>query len=70
MPNTFHGTAIDNHDLKIVDDTHIEIDFLGNATLNKFMGVSTVKKDDDFTMLNVSNYLESFGRREASVGVQ
>jgi hypothetical protein len=70
MPTTFHGTAIGNHDLKIVDDTDIEIDFLGNAMMNKIMGVSTVNKDYDFPMLNVANYLEGLGRREASEGVQ
>jgi hypothetical protein len=42
MPPTFHGTTIGNHDLKIVDCMDIEIDFLGNATMNKIMGVATV----------------------------
>jgi hypothetical protein len=28
---TFHGTSIGNHDLKIIDGTDVEIDFLGNV---------------------------------------
>jgi hypothetical protein len=52
MPTTFNGTAIGNHDLKIVDDTYITIDFLGNVTVNKIMGASTDNKDYEFPMLN------------------
>jgi hypothetical protein len=55
MPTTFHGTAIDNQDLKIVDETDITIDFLGNATMNTIMCISTINKDDEFHVLNVSN---------------
>jgi hypothetical protein len=45
---TFHGTTIGNHDLKIIDDSNVTIDFLGNAAMNKFMGATTIHKDDDF----------------------
>jgi hypothetical protein len=46
-PPTFHGPAIGNHDLKIIDGKNIENSFLGNATMKKIMGASTVNKDDD-----------------------
>jgi hypothetical protein len=52
---TFHGTTIGNHDLKIVDDIDIEIDFLAQATMDRIMGVVTVNKDYKFPMFNVSN---------------
>jgi hypothetical protein len=52
---TFHGTAISNHDLKFIDYSYIEISFLGNETMNKVMGASTVNKNDDLLMLNVTN---------------
>jgi len=52
---TFHGTTIDNHDLKIIDGTDVTIDFLGNATMNKVMGVTTLYKDDDFPIFDVTN---------------
>jgi hypothetical protein len=55
MPSTFHGTAIGNHDLKIIDYTDIEISFLGNAAKNKIMGASTINKNDDLPMLDVTN---------------
>jgi hypothetical protein len=54
-PPTFHGPTIGNHDLKVVDCSDIAISFLGNATMNKIMGASTVNKDDDLLMLNVTN---------------
>jgi hypothetical protein len=47
--------------LKIVDGTNIVIDFLGNATVNKIMGASTVNKDDDFPMLNKAIILRVLG---------
>ena len=53
--STFHGPAIDNHDLKIIDCTDISISFLGNAVMNKIMGVSTINKNDDLPMLDVTN---------------
>ena len=46
---TFHGTTIGNHDLKIIDDTYVTIEFLGNAAMNKVMGATTIHNDDDFT---------------------
>jgi hypothetical protein len=55
MSPTFHGTSIDNHDLKIIDCTDITIDFLGNAVMKKIMGATTVNEDDDFLILNVTN---------------
>ena len=48
---TFHGTSIGNHDLKIIDDIDVTIDFLGNTTMNKIMGATTVHKDDYFPIL-------------------
>jgi hypothetical protein len=48
-------TAIGNHDLKIIDNTNITISFLGDAVMNKIMGASTVNKDDELPMLNVTN---------------
>jgi hypothetical protein len=70
MPTTFHGPTIGYHVLEIVNDTNIAIGFLGNATMNKIMGVATVNKDDDFLMLNIANELEGLWRREASEGMQ
>jgi hypothetical protein len=54
-PTTFYGPSISNNDLKIIDDIDIEISFLSNAAMNKIMGASTVKKDDEVLMLNVTN---------------
>jgi hypothetical protein len=54
-PSTFHGPAIGNHDLKIIDGTNIEISLLGNLAMNKTMGASTINKNDDLPMLNVTN---------------
>jgi hypothetical protein len=68
-PSTFHGPTIGNHDLKIIDYTDIAISFLGNAAINKIMGASTINKNDDLPMLNVNNYLEGLGSREASESI-
>ena len=54
-PSKFHGPAIGNHDLKIINNTNIEISFLGNVGMNKSMGDSTFNEDDDLLMLNVTN---------------
>ena len=54
-PSTFHGLVIGNHDLEIIDCMYIAISFLGNATINKIMGASTINKNDDLPMLNVTN---------------
>jgi hypothetical protein len=54
-PPTFHGIAIGNHDLKIIDGTDVIIDFLGNVTMNKIMGSTNVHKDDDFPIFDVTN---------------
>jgi hypothetical protein len=70
MPSTFHGSVIGNHDLKIIDNTDIAISFLGNVMMNKIMGASTINKNDDFSMLNVTNYLEVLGSKEASESIQ
>ena len=70
MLSTFHGPAIGNHDLKIIDDTNIAISFLGNATMTKIIGASIVNKDDDLMMLNVTNYIEGLGSREPSEIIQ
>jgi len=34
------------------------------------MGASTVNKDDDLPMLNLTNYLEGLGSKEASERIQ
>jgi hypothetical protein len=67
---TFHGTSVGNHDLKIIDGTNVTFDFLGNEAMNKIMGATTVNKDDDFLMLNISNELEGLWRREDNEGMQ
>jgi hypothetical protein len=33
----------------------IAMSFLGNATMNKIMGASTMNKNDDLPMLDVAN---------------
>jgi hypothetical protein len=70
MTTTFHGPTIGYHDLKIIESMNIEIGFLGNATMNKIVGATTVNKDDDIPMLNIVNELEGLWRREASEGMQ
>ena len=54
-PSTFHGPSIGNHDLEIIDCTDIEISFLGNATMNKIMGVATINQNNDLLMLDVTD---------------
>ena len=66
MPSTFHGPAIGNNDLKMIDCTDITTSFLGNAMMNKIMGASTINKNDELSMLDVTNYLEGLGSREAT----
>jgi hypothetical protein len=39
---TFHETTIGNHDLKIVENMDIAIEFLGKVVMNEIMSVSTV----------------------------
>jgi hypothetical protein len=55
MPSTFHGPTTGNNDLEIIDCTNIAISFLGNAVMNKIMGASTINKNDDLPMLDVTN---------------
>jgi hypothetical protein len=52
---TFHGTTIGNHDLKIIDGIDVTIDFLGNAVMNKVMGATTINKDDEFPIFDLTN---------------
>jgi hypothetical protein len=52
---TFHGTSISNHDLKITDGTDVTIDFLGNGAMNKVIGATTVHKDDEFPIFDVTS---------------
>jgi hypothetical protein len=54
-PTTFHGPAIGNHDLEIIDYTYIAISFLGNAVMNNIMGASTINNNDDLPMLDLAN---------------
>jgi hypothetical protein len=42
MPPKFHGTAIYNHDLKIVDYMDIAHGLLSNVVMDEIMGVATV----------------------------
>jgi hypothetical protein len=46
--------------------TWIAMGFLGNATMNKIIDSSTINNNDDHPMLDVTNYLEGLGGREAS----
>jgi hypothetical protein len=55
MSPTFHGTSIRNHDLKIIDGMDETIEFLGNVVMNKIMDATTVHKDDDFSIFNLTN---------------
>jgi hypothetical protein len=55
MSSTFHGPAIVNHDLEIIDCTYIVISFLGNTEMDKIMGASTINKNDDLPMIDVTN---------------
>jgi hypothetical protein len=66
MPSKFHGPTIGHHDLEIIECTYIEISFLGNVVMNKIMGSSTISKNDGLIMLDVTNYLEGLGTREAN----
>jgi hypothetical protein len=50
-PSIFHGPTIGDHDLEIIDCMDITISYLGNATMNKIMGDSTINKDLTFLCL-------------------
>jgi hypothetical protein len=52
---TFHGTTIENHDLKIIEYMDVTIDLFGNVTMNKVMGSTTVLNDDEFPFFDVTN---------------
>jgi hypothetical protein len=54
-PSTFHGVTIGNHDLEIIDSMNASMSFLGNAMMNKIMGASTIKYNDDLLMLDVTD---------------
>jgi hypothetical protein len=54
-PSSFHGAAIGNHDLEIIDCMYIAMSFLGNVVMNKIMCASTINKNDDLPMLHVTN---------------
>jgi hypothetical protein len=55
MPSTFDGATIVNHDFEIIDFMDIAMIFLGNAAMNKIMGASTINKDDDLPLLDLTN---------------
>jgi hypothetical protein len=55
MTPAFHGTSINNHDLKNFYYMDIEMGLLRNSTMNKVMGVPIVDKDNDLTMLYIAN---------------
>jgi hypothetical protein len=67
---TFHGTTIGNHDLKIVDNMDIEIEFLRKAMMNEIMSAATVNWDDEFLVLNVTNQFEGLGSIKTSESIQ
>ena len=52
MPSTFHGAAIGNHDLEIID-LDIAMGFLGDAAMNKIVGAAAINQDDDLSVLDV-----------------
>jgi hypothetical protein len=66
MPSTFHGPATGNNCLEIIEFMDITISFLGNAGMNKIMGASTINKNDELPLLDVANWFEGLGSREAS----
>jgi hypothetical protein len=70
MPTTFHGPTIGYHDLKIIDNKNIAIGFLGNVTMKKIVGATTVNKDDDLPLLNIANELEGLWGREDNEGMK
>jgi hypothetical protein len=53
--STFHGATVGNHDLEIIDGMDVAMSFLGNATMNKIMGASTINENDDLPMLDVTD---------------
>ena len=55
VPSTFHGTTIGNHDLEIVDSMDVAMGFLGNATMNKIVGATTINRNDDLSVLDVTD---------------
>jgi hypothetical protein len=69
-PSTFHVTTIGNHDLEIIDGMDVEMIFLGNAAMNKIIGVATINQNDDLLMLDVTDYLEGLGSRESSESIE
>jgi hypothetical protein len=44
----------------------IAISFLGNVAMNKIIGASTIKKNDEISMLDVANTFEGLRSRESS----
>jgi hypothetical protein len=54
-PTTFHRTTIGNHDLEIVDSMDVAMGFLGNAAMNKIVGVATINQNDDLSLLDVTD---------------
>ena len=44
----------------------ITMGFLSDAAMNKIVGAATINQDDDFSVLDVPDYLEGLGGREAS----
>jgi hypothetical protein len=70
MTSTFHGTTIDNHDLEIIDGMDVAMSFLGNASMNKIMGVATINQNYDLPILDVTDYLEGLGSGEDSESIE
>jgi hypothetical protein len=61
--------SIGIHDLEIIDCMDIAMSFLGNASMNKIMGATTINQNDDLHMLDLTNYLEGLWSRETSESI-
>jgi hypothetical protein len=55
VTHAFHGSSIKNHDFKVIENMHIEMGLLSNASMNKFIGVAFIDEDNDFMMLDIAN---------------
>ena len=61
VPATFHRTTIGNHDLEIINSMDIAVGFLGDAAMNKVVRAATINQDDDLSVLDITDELESLG---------
>jgi hypothetical protein len=54
-PSTFQRATIGNHDLEIINSMDIAVGFLGDAAMNKVVGVATINQDDDLSVLDITD---------------